>query len=193
MRSKSDQLRFACLAVASAAIALAPVSAQESAAGDGAVDDHDHAPGHVHDDIDPQSFTAAEKIRINRLFDLVFCQCPKESWTKTLNGCPDGCADLQKGQIRTAIKAGKTDREILDEQIRLFSPKVLARTPAEGLTGFTFYWLPFVVLAVAGALVLVVLKVVVKPIEQPAGGALPKTTADRAVADQIERELEEME
>ena len=191
MRPRSNQLRFAYLAVASAALALVPVSAQESSGG--ALDDHDHAPGHVHDDIDPQSFTAAEKSRINRLFDFVICQCPKESWTKTLNGCPDGGADLQKGQIRTAIRDGKTDQEILDEQVKLYSPKVLARTPAEGRTGFMVYALPFIVLAVAGGLVLVVLTAVVKPIAQPAGGALPKTTEDRAIDAQIERELEEME
>lgn len=190
MLSKSNQLRFTFIAVALVTLTRAPLGAQE---GLGAGGDHDHAAGNVQDDIDPQSFTAAEKIRVDRLFDLVICQCPKENWTKTLNGCPDACANQQKSQIRSAIKDGKTDRQILEEQVRLYSPKVLSRTPAEGLTGFTLYALPFILLAVAGAFVLVFLKAAVKPFNRPSGSAVPATTEDRAIADQIERELEEME
>jgi cytochrome c-type biogenesis protein CcmH/NrfF len=169
-------------------------------------DEHGHAAG---DDKELEDFSAAEKARVFRLFGLVVCACPKENWTKSLAGCPDGCAIPQKDTIKTRVKAGKSDEEILAEQVERYGPEVLARPPFEGLSGFTIYVLPFLVLAALTVVVLQVLKRAVKPAPAAgpsvgagaaaaaaAGAAPPKralSDEERRIGDAIERELQEME
>jgi cytochrome c-type biogenesis protein CcmH/NrfF len=157
--------------------------------------DHDHAGAQIQRFM-PNNFTPEQRVRIERLFKEIICKCPKEGWTKTLEGCPDGCADQQKNQVRVAVQQGISDAAILATQESAYGPRVLARTRAEGLTGFFVYFMPFIVLAAFSALVVVVLVRLTRRTSaatesSSSGGTL--SAADREWDDEIERELEEMD
>lgn len=51
--------------------------------------------------------------RYRRLTGLLVCACPDENWTRTLHGCPDGCANPQKEELRALLVADKSDADIL--------------------------------------------------------------------------------
>jgi|GEM_PF-1797578 len=69
--------------------------------------------------------------RILRLFSEFKCKCPKEDWTRTLEGCFEPCVDPQKALIRKLVAQGLDDGEI---QVRMIqdagTEKVVARPSA---------------------------------------------------------------
>ena len=162
-----------------------------------APDDHDHSGVELRH-FAPDEFSKEQRIRIERLFKEIICSCPKENWTKTLEGCPDGCANQQKNQVRLAVQQGISDAAILEAQVSMYGPKVLARTRFEGLTGFFVYVLPFLgLVAVAWFVVLLLLRWTRKssaPAAATAGGpASPLSDEEQRWDDEIERELSEMD
>ncbi len=163
-------------------------------------DGHGHDPSEHEEDIAPEDLTADERRRVLRLETLIVCKCPRENWTKSLAGCPDGCALEQKMQVRRAVKEGKTDSEILDDQVRRYGVQVLARAPASGWSGFAIYVLPFLLLfALAGLMAIVLSRSLRKPASEPpapvpsAVSASGDQESDREIEREIDRELEEMD
>ena len=57
----------------------------------------------------------------------IICWCPDEGWTKSLAGCPDGCANEQKGLVDRWLDAGLSDQEVFDRMVAhpKGGPKVL--------------------------------------------------------------------
>jgi cytochrome c-type biogenesis protein CcmH/NrfF len=117
---------------------------------------------------DASDYTREERERIERLFTLVICACPKEGFTKTLAGCPDGCADEQKREVRAGVKAGKTDQQILEEQVIAHHTREVLSLPDSRLA----HLVPYLAL---GVMVMVVLGILVKSIRPrpPAGSPAP--------------------
>ncbi len=149
---------------------------------------------------DSRDYTPEQLIRLEKLYSLIVCKCPRENWTKSLAGCPEGCALEQKVQVRQAVKAGKTDEEILAEQVKLYGPQVLARTPAEGLAGFYLYLLPFLCLAFFAIVMVLILRRLTRRTARPEvlAGQTPAPAAapsreDEEWSRKIEQELQEME
>jgi hypothetical protein len=56
----------------------------------------------------------------------VFCNCPRENWSKTLANCPDGCAIPQKQEILHRIVDGWDLDRIVAEQVKKYGPKAAA-------------------------------------------------------------------
>lgn len=143
--------------------------------------------------------TSAEKkhldMRISRLHQGLLCWCLKENWTRTLQGCPDGCADPQKNLIMTWIREGYTDEEIIQKMVDhpLGGPKVRALPEAEGWN-LVAYWLPFALGAGGIALVAVCLFRFVRPRRRRGvAAAEPASSEDDESSERIEKELREME
>lgn len=110
---------------------------------------HD-ASGSMVPPLDPKDWTAAQIKRIERLEGFYICACPKEKYTKTLAGCPDGCADEQKILIRESVREGKSDAEIREVMVERYTSRVVGQTSWSG-SGKWVYILPCVgVLVIAG-------------------------------------------
>lgn len=132
--------------------------------------------------------------RIDGLERSIICWCPDESWTRTLSGCAQGCAEEQKGLIRAWIDEGATDSEIIDRMVAHAKggPKVRAIPEAKGAN-----WIGYLgpgILTVAGAVIVALLL----RRTRRRGGPSTRTAARSAAAEddigeQIERELREME
>jgi cytochrome c-type biogenesis protein CcmH/NrfF len=141
------------------------------------------------------------KRRTEKLERDIMCWCKKEDWTKTLAGCPEGCANEQKGLIQEWMGKGLTDDEIIDRMVAHpdGGPRVRAVPVATGTNRLGFI-LPFVILGVAAVLVAVFLRAAVRPArslvppESPVASRQPPAASDDSVAigDRIEKELEEM-
>jgi len=149
---------------------------------------------------DPKDYSAEEKERIDALFYRVICDCPEENWSRTLAQCAANCADPQKEQVRDAVKRGLTDREVLAEQLRLHGgdERVLAvpRSPLSGVL------IALGAVALTAAVIAVLLRSVRRrPAagrDRPGGPGIPSASAaeteeDRRIADEVERDLEEMD
>ena len=91
-----------------------------------------------------------------RLWGKIICWCTDEGWTKTLAGCPDGCANPQKTMVENGLDEGLTDEEIIERMVNdpRGGEQVRASLKAEGFNLVAF-WMP--VLTGGFALVLVVL------------------------------------
>ncbi|MBI4604771.1 MAG: cytochrome c-type biogenesis protein CcmH [Planctomycetes bacterium] len=143
---------------------------------------------------------AAEKehmqARVAYLERSLICWCPDESWTRTLAGCPDGCAEEQKRLIKDWIGEGLTDREVVERMAAhpKGGPKVRAVPEAKG-ANWVGYLFPFVAFGAAAALVAVLLRRLTRRTSGggPAPGAQAEASADDAIGEGIERELREME
>ena len=131
-----------------------------------------------------------DKDRYGRLVTLLNCACKSENWTRTLEGCPDGCADPQKKEIRDLIGEGKSDEEILAFMEGNYGPKVIATTPFSGIH-VVVYLAPVLLLAGGAALILSYLR---RRTSGPGPtGESPATDAeDEVLRQKLDRELEEM-
>lgn len=56
----------------------------------------------------------------------VYCNCPREDWSKTLSNCPDGCAIPQKQEIMQRVEQGWDLKRIVAEQVQKYGPKAAA-------------------------------------------------------------------
>jgi hypothetical protein len=147
---------------------------------------------------DPREFSPVQKERIERLFGQVMCDCPRESWSRTLAGCPDTCADPQKAEIRDGVKRGLTDQEVLSEQLKIHRGDRRVLSVPEGILSSLF---PYLALGGLTAVVLMVIAAAVRPRskvksaapgadERPPAGA---TDEDRRIGDAVEKDLQEMD
>jgi cytochrome c-type biogenesis protein CcmH/NrfF len=136
-----------------------------------------------------------DDMRTSRLHQGLMCWCREENWTRTLQGCTDGCAEPQKTLIMTWIAEGYTDEEIIQKMVDhpMGGPKVRALPEAEGWN-LVAYWLPFALGAGGIALVAVCLLRFVRPRrKRVAAAAEPASREDEESSERIERELREME
>ncbi len=184
--------------VVSIGLPMGWIGAQEPSAGLG---EHDH--DHDTPAFDSRNYTPEEIARIDRLFGMIVCACPRESWTLSLSGCPRSCANGQKSEVRAAVKEGWSDERILEEQRDRHGVKAVGRASAAGLSGFLLYLGP--ILAFLAVLIVLVLRLrkLVRPLawlasegaapsrESPREGELSEE--DRRLGDQIDRELAEMD
>jgi cytochrome c-type biogenesis protein CcmH/NrfF len=183
------------------AAAILALSVQGSMAGTAAAQGpQESGHGHAAPAYDLRDFTPEERGRIDHLQSVLICACPTEGWAKTLNGCQEGCAQPQKTAIRAAIKAGKTDQEIIDEQVQAFGERVKA-IPDSTLSRLV----PFLALS---ALTVVVLGLLLRSVRRKGVGGAgpgrprragepPAAAADpgreKELADLVERDLTEMD
>ena len=157
---------------------------------------------------DPRDFTPEQRARIEKLFLEVMCDCGEENWSRTLAGCPSGCAEPQKRVIREAVKRGLNDDQVLKDQLQRHGgdQRVLA-VPDSPLASL----FPYLALGAATALVLMVLLAKVRPRARgkapgggpttpaaPAAGAgapgsPPATAEERRIGEAVERDLQEMD
>jgi len=143
---------------------------------------------------DPSDYTPEERRRIENLFRYILCACPRENWTRTLAGCPDGCADEQKMMVRLGVKAGKTDQEIIAEQVRIHRTEKVKAVPDSKLAHLTPY-------LVVGALAIALGAALVRSVRRRGPSAPRKaleappalSREDRELADTVERDLREMD
>ena len=127
--------------------------------------------------------------RVRRLESHIMCGCTKENWTRTLSGCPDGCADPQKVTIRERVMNGWSDEEIMEEQVGKYGERVRAAPKT-----LWPYLLPLVML-VAGMLVAVAVVRRSKDsgeLLHAAGSKLDDQISDEELR-RVELELEELE
>jgi cytochrome c-type biogenesis protein CcmH/NrfF len=124
--------------------------------------------------------------RIDSLERQIICWCPDESWTRTLAGCAQGCAEEQKGLIRAWIDEGATDSEVIDRMVAHTKggPKVRATPEAKGAS-----WIAYLtpgVLSAAGVLIvfLVLRRAKRRGGKSPASRPLEATDE---IGEQIER------
>jgi hypothetical protein len=186
----------AALAIVLMALALGRgLWAQAQGAAGSAERSPDDGHGHEAERFDSRDWKPEDLARMERLFGLIICACPREGWTKTLSGCPDGCADPQKGAVRAAMRAGQSDEQILAAQEARHGPRVLARASAEGASGLTLYLGPFVVLAVLATLVILLLRRLTRGLPDPAAAPASRKpdASDEAWGRRIEKELESMD
>ncbi|MEM7164372.1 MAG: cytochrome c-type biogenesis protein CcmH [Planctomycetota bacterium] len=105
--------------------------------------------------IDDSAYSDQQRKRIYNLENLIMCACPKENWSKTLKGCPDGCADPQKNELRGWIVGGLTDDQVLQEMAQRYGPQVRAAPLLTG-TGAWAYMFPFLTFGAATIVVFIV-------------------------------------
>jgi len=145
---------------------------------------------------DPREFAPEQRERMERLFYRVMCACPRENWSRTLAGCPEACADPQKREIRAAVKAGKTDQEILEEQQKKYGPQALA-IPDSTLASL----LPYLGL---GTLTVIVLWILYRSVHRAPRDSRAEETSeiseesslsaeDQRISEVVERDLREMD
>lgn len=146
---------------------------------------------------DPREYTIEQRERIEKLFLRIICDCPRENWSKTLAGCPEGCAEPQKKRIRELVKAGKTDEEVLEDQLGSHGGdrRVLAEPDSLLATYF-----PYIALGALCAAVLFILFASVKkrgavPAPAPSGErpAADVPSEDERIARAVEKDLREMD
>ncbi len=147
--------------------------------------------------------SAAKEVRQARIDGLergIICWCPEESWTRTLAGCAQGCAEMQKSLVRQWIDEGSTDSEIVDRMVSHPNgdPRVRATPAAEG-SNWVGYLFPAVLALVALALLILALRRMSRGsaalANTPAAAAPSSSSADldSAIGKRIEQELKEME
>ena len=146
------------------------------------------------------AFRENMKARRERIEREVMCWCPTESWTRTLTGCAEGCAEEQKALIREWLAGGLTDTEIVERMV--VHPKGGSRVravPEATGTNRLGYVAPFAFIAAAALVLVVVLRRVIRrpsrdraPVAQN-GELPPLDDEDAEIGRRIERELEEME
>jgi cytochrome c-type biogenesis protein CcmH/NrfF len=147
---------------------------------------------------DPRDFTTPERERIELLFQQVMCKCPREDWSKTLAGCPDGCAEQQKAEIRAAVKAGKKDDQIIAEQVGRYGREARARPDS-----LLAHWGPYLALAACGILALLALSRALRPAKPvpeavsvaaaPPAETVTASEDERRLEEEVERDLREMD
>jgi cytochrome c-type biogenesis protein CcmH/NrfF len=146
---------------------------------------------------DSKDWSPEERRRLDHLFGQIVCACPKEGWSKTLAGCPDGCSEKQKAEVRAALKAGKTDEEIIAEQVRIYGTEQVKALPDSPLA----HLFPFVALGALAVLAVAFLVRSVRP-RRPGAAEPPPAAAVRAegpaagqneIEEAVERDLREMD
>lgn len=144
------------------------------------------------DDLTPE-----QRERVARLFGRILCACPRENWTRTLAGCGEGCADPQRGMVRAAVKAGMSDEAILARQVQIYGTEQVLALPESPAANI----LPYAIALALAAIVIAVLRRSVRRGRKAAGGGpaapaaegRPARDEDRRIADEVERDLEEMD
>ncbi len=210
MASRTDRLAIACvLAVLLIGVGLVAPAVALGQDGEGADEaEHEHTPGDGHDhgaSISINDLDVAQRERARALFSEVMCSCPRENWSRTLGSCPDGCANQQKQTILARVLQGISDREILDEQVRIAKQilPMTGRDPADAERvlaappGALGMWV--IALPLAGFLgATIVLGAILKSWTGPGGGDAPSQQSDGPAPDDaeiaaIEKELSEVD
>jgi len=123
-----------------------------------------------------------------QLYTTIVCWCPKENWTRSLKGCPDGCANEQKSMIVNWLRSGLTNDEIIARLIAHPKGGEQVRGTGKGAAGYLF---PFLMLAFGSLMVGAALLRVRKP---HASAKAQESGADDACwDDEIEEQLREMD
>jgi cytochrome c-type biogenesis protein CcmH/NrfF len=144
--------------------------------------------------------------RLSALEASLMCWCKDENWTRTLSGCPEPCANQQKMLIRSWLEEGITNDEIIQRMVDHPSggSRVRAAPEARGVS-WIGYLAPAAIFCVALVLVALFLRRAMRPAAGAPGapgaaagtgtgtGTRTGTDTDDAVAEQVERELREME
>jgi cytochrome c-type biogenesis CcmH protein len=157
---------------------------------------------------DPREFTPEQRARIEKLFLEVMCDCGEENWSRTLAGCPSGCAEPQKRIIREAVKRGLTDDQVIQDQLKRHGGDQRVLSVPDSPLASLF---PYLALGAATALVLMVLLAKVRPRARgkPPGGSAASphpgaaragspqspaaTEEERRIGEAVERDLQEMD
>lgn len=140
------------------------------------------------------------------LWSAIMCWCPKEKWTRTLAGCPDGCADEQKSMVSAWLSEGRTSDEVVELMVAhpKGGEKVRGYLKPTGVNRLG-YVLPFLFFAVAAVVLGLVLRRVIRKNDEPhpsASGASGATSDagsdsssddDKHWGDLVEKELKEMD
>lgn len=145
---------------------------------------------------DDSHFTDEQRKQIYRLEALIMCACKKENWSKTLKGCPDGCADEQKQEVRHLVTEGQSDEAVLNFMVTKYSAQARAAPLLQG-TGLWSYLFPFLSLGIAGIVVIVVMFRWHRNAQRRNAGAAAGAGSVGVVSDAemaaVEKELEELE
>ncbi len=145
------------------------------------------------------TFEEHRAMRRGALWGSLMCWCPKENFTRTLSGCPDGCAEEQKHLIEDWLTAGLTNAEIVERMVAhdKGSEKVRGYLKPESFNLLS-YALPALFLIIATFVLLAFLQ----RAKRPGGGRELQASSmrtgrgaagDEAWDDEIERKLKEME
>lgn len=140
--------------------------------------------------------------RREHLWSTIMCWCPKENFTRTLSGCPDGCAEEQKAMVTAGIDEGRTADEIVELMVAdpRGGERVRGYLKATGVNRLG-YLLPFLFLGAAAIVVGFVLYGLTRRREgeappAPASAGHSSTedlSEDEHWGDVVERELKEMD
>lgn len=126
--------------------------------------------------------------RLAELHAKILCDCYKEKWTRTLEGCFENCVNKQKGWIEQWIDAGRSNDEILRLMVeRVRTDKVLL-TPRGALV----YVMILVVLA-GGVLVVGVTLVGLRKPAADLEKEMPGESVDGDYDERLERQLRELD
>jgi hypothetical protein len=70
------------------------------------------------EDLVKEAFRLHRNRRISSLETSLICWCKEEDWTRTLAGCPEGCAMEQKMLIGAWLDEGATNDEIIERMVQ---------------------------------------------------------------------------
>ena len=151
---------------------------------------------HIHASTAPvtlKDLTSEQRIRVGGLYNRIFCDCPREDYSKTLAGCPDPCANPQKHIVHDMVREGESDEEIFRAMLaRKGDQRVLAAP--EGAFGKVAYVLPFLAFVLGSIAAVIVVR------RWRAGGNVERARRREAATilnpeeiERVERELAELE
>lgn len=116
----------------------------------------------------------------------LICQC---GCTMVVNVCECGTAEEMRAEIREALLAGKTRKQILDDYVARYGETVLAAPEAKGFN-ITAWVLPFVALLVGAGLVVFLVRAWVGRYREEAL-ARPRQRARTEEEERYARKVEE--
>jgi hypothetical protein len=173
-------------------VAAAAVVAALAAGGAALAEDDAHDHGHGTAERDLSQLTAQQRADALEAWKHVYCNCPKENWSRLLIGCPDGCADTQKQQILARIVEGWDRERIVAEQVRLYGTRADA-SPGTAVDGSLLVLAGLVIGAGAAGAVLAGWRrsaAARRVVSEAERAASPVAAAEAA---SVERELREIE
>jgi len=113
-------------------------------------------------------------------------------WAEPVSQHLSPVAEEMRGEIRSMLASGKSEREILDAYVAKYGVRILARPPARGFNILAYVLPPL--FAVAGTLMLILVLKRMRRLRvegRPAGASAP--ALDERYAEKIEQELRELD
>ena len=129
----------------------------------------------------------AARRRVEHLYQQLMCDCPRETYSRTLANCPDACANPQKDLIVAMVNEERSDQEVFEAMLQRVGHDQRVLASPRSFFGRWAYVLPFVFLVLGFIMAGVVLR------SWRAGGRLDRQRREKTAALVTEEELSRVE